>query len=50
MVFYHQGDLNDAWKTGHGGVSEKMADHAYKMGINVMYRAFTQYLALHYKR
>ena len=50
IVFYHQGDINDAWKTGHSGASRSVAMQAYKMGINVMYRAFTQYLALHYKR
>jgi len=38
-VFYHQGDIHDAWKTGHSGVSKKVAEMAYKLGINVMFYA-----------
>lgn len=48
VVFYHQGDIGDAWKTGHSGTSKTAASRAYKMGINVMHYAFTQYLAKHY--
>lgn len=47
VVFYHQGDIGDAWKTGHSGISTDKAMRAYKMGINVMYYAFTRYLAQH---
>ena len=47
VVFYHQGDIGDAWKTGHSGIGEQKAMRAYKMGINVMYYAFTRYLAQH---
>ncbi len=49
MVFYHQGELNDAWKTGHSGLSEAMADSAYKLGINVIFYSFTHYLDRHTK-
>ena len=46
VVFYHPGDLNDAWKTGHSGVSKDKADLAFQMGINIVYYAFTNYLEL----
>ena len=51
QVFYIQtGDdhLNDAWKTGHSGVSPMIAQQAYRMGFNVMAYAFNQYLSFHY--
>jgi len=44
VVFYHPGDLNDAWKTGHSGLKPDLVDQAYYLGINVMYYAFTQYM------
>ena len=44
VVFYHPGDLNDAWKTGHSGLSPDLAKHAFEMGINVVYYAFTKHL------
>jgi hypothetical protein len=47
LVFYHPGDMCDAWKTGHSGASKAVANRAYKLGINVICYAFTQYLALH---
>ena len=47
IVFYHQGDIGDAWRSDHSGVSKQVAMRAYKMGINVMYYAFTHYLAHH---
>jgi len=43
-VFYHPGDLNDAWKTGHSGLRPKMAKAAHQMGVNVVYYAITHYL------
>jgi hypothetical protein len=48
VVFYHQGDLNDAWKTGHSGVSEAQALQAYKLGINIINYAFNQYMSAHF--
>jgi hypothetical protein len=42
-VFYHPGDLNDAWKTGRSGTSVENAEQALRMGMNVMYYAFKQY-------
>ncbi len=44
VVFYFPGDLNDAWKTGHSGISPHLARSAYQLGINIMYYSFTHYL------
>ncbi|HYG76015.1 MAG TPA: DUF4159 domain-containing protein [Planctomycetota bacterium] len=44
IVFYHPGDVNDAWKTGHSGLSPDKAKAAYNVGVNVLYYAFTKYL------
>ena len=44
IVFYHPGDMNDAWKTGRSGMSIETAEASYQMGINVMYYAITRYL------
>lgn len=43
-VFFHPGDVNDAWKTGHSGVSKDIADAAYNLGVNIVYYSFTHYL------
>jgi hypothetical protein len=48
IVFYHQGDIHDAWKTGGSGASEELREQAFKMGINVINYAFTQYLSQHF--
>lgn len=43
-VFYHPGDINDAWKTGGSGMSRDLCDQSYKLGVNIVYHAFTHYL------
>ena len=48
-VFYHPGDINDAWKDGHSGASAEVAEQAYRLGINVMYSAFNAYYARHFE-
>lgn len=48
IVFYHQGDVNDAWKTGHSGATDAQAMQAYKLGVNLMNYAFNQYMAAHF--
>ena len=45
-VFYHPGDINDAWKTGHSGVSPAIAKNSMNLGINIIYHAVTHYLEL----
>ncbi|MFP4139465.1 MAG: DUF4159 domain-containing protein [Phycisphaerae bacterium] len=44
-VFYHPGDLNDAWKTGHSGMSRRLARESYRVGVNILWYSFTHYLA-----
>ncbi|MBM4144154.1 MAG: DUF4159 domain-containing protein [Lentisphaerae bacterium] len=46
VLFYHPGDINDAWKTGHSGLDPKLAEGATQMGVNIVYYAFTHYLEL----
>ena len=48
-VFYHPGDINDAWKDGYSGASEEVAEQAYRLGINVMFYAFNAYYARHFE-
>ncbi|MBR1920905.1 MAG: DUF4159 domain-containing protein [Kiritimatiellae bacterium] len=48
LVYYHPGDVNDAWKDDHSGASAEVADQAYKLGVNVMFYAFNQYYRRHY--
>ncbi len=43
VIFYHPGDLHDAWKTGHQGLDRNLAESAYQLGINVVYYAFMRY-------
>lgn len=50
VVFYHPGDINDAWRDDHSGASAEVADQAYKLGINVMFYAFNQYYRRHYEQ
>ena len=45
-VFYHPGDINDAWKTGASGMSRDLADASYRLGVNIIYYSFTNYLDL----
>jgi len=46
VVFYHPGDVNDAWKVGHSGMDAELADKAYQMGINILYYSITKYLQM----
>ena len=49
VVFYHPGDVNDAWRDDHSGASAEVADQAYKLGVNIMFYAFNQYYKRHYE-
>lgn len=46
VVFYHPGDINDAWKTGHSGMDSELTKGAMEMGVNIVYYSFTHYLEL----
>ena len=50
MVYYHPGDVKDAWKDGHSGAAEEVAEQAYKLGVNVIYYAFNQYYRRWYEQ
>lgn len=50
MVFYHQGDLKDAWKDGASGFTKSVQMASFKMGINVVNYAFNQYLSIHFEK
>jgi hypothetical protein len=43
-VFYHPGDMNDAWKNGHSGAKQSTAQASMKLGINVAVYAFMNYI------
>jgi hypothetical protein len=44
VVFYHPGDMNDAWKSpGYSDVKPEMRDAATQLGINLVYYAFNQW-------
>jgi len=44
MVFYHPGDMNDAWKSpGYTDVKPEMRDAAMQLGINIVYYSFCQW-------
>lgn len=47
-VYYHPGDVNDAWKDGRSGASEAVAEQAFRLGVNVIYYAFEEYYSRHY--
>ncbi|HCE42159.1 MAG TPA: hypothetical protein DET40_01255 [Lentisphaeria bacterium] len=49
ILFYHQGDIKDAWKDGHSGASKFLTEQAYKLGVNVVNYSFNQYMDLHFK-
>lgn len=43
-VFYHPGDMNDAWKSAaYTDVTPKMRDAAMHLGVNIVYYAFNQW-------
>lgn len=44
VVFYHPGDMNDAWKSpGYSDVTPEMRDAATHLGINLVYYSFNQW-------
>jgi len=44
IVFYHPGDMNDAWKSpGYTDVTPEMRDAAMSLGVNLVYYAFNQW-------
>ncbi|MEI6211293.1 MAG: DUF4159 domain-containing protein [bacterium] len=44
VVYFHPGDIHDAWKTGHSGMEPALAEEATQIGVNVIYYAYKHYL------
>ena len=47
IAFYHSGDLGDAWRNDRAGMSDAVAQRAFKLGVNIMNYAFNMYTDLH---
>ncbi|MFP4354934.1 MAG: DUF4159 domain-containing protein [Phycisphaerae bacterium] len=43
IVFYHPGDVNDAWKVGASDISPNLRNQAFHIGVNVVWYSFTKY-------
>lgn len=44
MVYYHPGDMNDAWKSsGYSKVSQDMRESAYHLGVNLIFYAYREW-------
>lgn len=44
IVFYHPGDMNDAWKSSsYSKVTPEMRRNAYNLGINIIFYAFNEW-------
>lgn len=43
VVYYHPGDIGDAWADGHSGVPREIWESCYQLGINVIYYAHAEY-------
>lgn len=43
LVYYHPGDISDAWADGHAGVSRDIYDACYQLGANVINYAHVEY-------
>lgn len=47
VIFYHQGDMGDAWKNGHSGAPQSVWEAAFEMGVNVMDYAGRNHYKIH---
>jgi hypothetical protein len=43
VVYYHPGDIGDAWADGHSGVPQEIWESCYQLGTNVIYYAHAEY-------
>ncbi len=43
LVYYHPGDISDAWADGHAGVPREIYDSCFKLGANVINYAYAEY-------
>ncbi len=43
VVYYHPGDIGDAWSDGHSGVPQPIWESCYQLGVNVIFYAHVEY-------
>ncbi|MBI1374613.1 MAG: DUF4159 domain-containing protein [Phycisphaera sp.] len=43
VVYYHPGDIGDAWADGHAGVKHEVWEACYQLGVNVVFYAHAEY-------
>ena len=43
LVYYHPGDISDAWADGHAGVSPEIYNSCYQLGANVINYGHVEY-------
>lgn len=43
LVYYHPGDISDAWADGHSGVSAEIYNGCYQLGANVINYGHVEY-------
>ena len=43
LVYYHPGDISDAWADGHSGVSSEIYNGCYQLGANVINYGHVEY-------
>ena len=44
IVYYHLGDISDAWRSGHSGFKPAVVERAYQTAVNVFYYAVKNYI------
>mgnify|MGYP000070728228 CR=1 FL=1 len=49
-VYYHPGDINDAWKDGASGLDAQKRENAFVLANNVIFHAFKNYVEAVMKR
>ena len=42
-VYYHPGDIGDAWSDGHAGVPRQIWELCYQLGTNIIFYAHAEY-------
>jgi len=43
VVYYHPGDIGDAWADGHSGVPHEIWESCFQLGVNIIFYAHAQY-------
>lgn len=42
-VYYHPGDIGDAWADGHSGVPHEVWESCFQLGVNIIHYAHAEY-------